>query len=247
MKSRIICTLLCILCLSGNLWSQNSYDKAAEAYRESDLDRAMLLLDQALVEESGRDEIYVLKGIVEQKKGQLQQAEQTMQRGRELLGPNYGRLTLNLANLYQVQGRQEEAVDLYSLILDGSLEAPARLNRANLYVQLLNFNQAINDYKSYLSLDPASPQRSNIEQLIAMLQKDLNDQAEQERLAAERARMEEEARLAAEREAAAEAARKQALLDEIMAALEETGDNTENISADSETIETDSEESDIMD
>lgn len=247
MKSRIIYTLLCILSLSANLWAQNSYEKAAEAYRESDLDRTMLLLDQALVEESGRDEIYVLKGIIEQKKGQLQQAEQSMQRGRELLGPNYGRLTLNLANLYQVQGRQEEAVDLYSLILEGTLEAPARLNRANLYVQLLNFNQAINDYKTYLNLEPTSPQRSNIEQLIALLQNDLNDQAEQERLAAERARMEEEARLAAEREAAAEAARKQALLDEIMAALEETGENTENISADSETIETDSEESDIMD
>jgi len=247
MNSRIVYTFLCIICLSGTLWAQNSYDMAVEAYRESDLDRALQMLDKAAVEQSGRDDIYVLRGIIQQKKGQLQQAEQTFQRGRELLGPQYNRLTLNLANLYVVQGRQEEAVDLFSLILEGDLAAPARLNRANLYVEQLNFRQAISDYQTYLRLDPTSPQRANIEQLIALLQKDLDDQAEQERLAAERARMEEEARLAAEREAAAEAARKQALLDEIMAALEETGDNTENISADSENIETDTEESDILD
>lgn len=247
MNSRIIYTFFCIIFLTGISWAQNSYNLAVEAYREKDLDRAMQMLDKAAMEQSGRDDIYMLRGIIEQKRGQLQQAEQTFQRGRELLGPQYNRLTLNLANLYVVQGRNEEAVDLYSLIMEGSVEASARLNRANLYVQLLNFSQAISDYQTYLQLDPTSPQRANIEQLIALLQNDLNDQAEQERLAAERARMEEEARLAAEREAAAEAARKQALLDEIMAALEETGDNTENISADSETIETDTEESDILD
>jgi len=227
--------------------AEDSYSLAVEAYRESDMDRALSLLESAVDEMPASDEPWLLKGIILQNKGRLKDAEEAMLYGRSLLGNMQPKLTLNLANLYVTMGEREKAVPLYGELLNGSLEAKARLNRANCYVTQKSYDKAVQDYKAYLQLDPYTDQKEEIEQMIALLQNEVDRQEELARQEAERARLEEEARLAAEREAAEEAARQQALLNDILSSLEDTGTDSEVFGAGSETIETETEESDILD
>lgn len=158
----------------------------------------------------------------------------------------------------------------------GALRAPALLNRANLSVNSESYQLAIDLYLEYLMEEPDTSQRPQIEEMISLLQAFL-DRAEQERLAEEerlrqeklaeeeRLRQEaEDARLAeeAERQRLAEAqrqkeleeqrrleeeARQKALLEDILSSLSESGDETENLTAESEEVKEVFEESDLDD
>jgi tetratricopeptide (TPR) repeat protein len=48
--------------------------------------------------------------------------------------------------------------------------APAYLNRANTRVRNGDLKEALQDYQRYLGLDPASPQRPQIERLVDLIQ-----------------------------------------------------------------------------
>ncbi|MDC7222937.1 MAG: tetratricopeptide repeat protein, partial [Spirochaetales bacterium] len=248
-----------------SLYGGSSYDEAVEAYRYSRLDEAVSLLLQAKIEEPARDEIHLLLGTVYQKQNQFAEAESTFKEGMALFGVKRDNLIFNLANLYYSQNRKDEALSLYSDLSLGASEyrSVATLNRANCYLSLGDFTQALEDYNSYLTLEPLSSQRSEIERMIALLSQKMADEEERKRLAAEQAAREEarrleEERLAAqqaaleeaqrqeaERLAAEEAARQQALLDEILASLEGVGGETQVMGAGSEDIVIDDEESDI--
>jgi hypothetical protein len=100
----------------------------------------------------------------------------------------------------------------------------AYLNRANSRLELEEFQDARQDYIDYLRLDPDSPQRANIEKIIALLGQAIEE--------AERARQEE-------------LARQQALLNEVLDTLNNASEDTRNLSAGSEEIQEEYEEIDI--
>lgn len=235
-----------IFFLSGILAAESAYEQAVEAYRNSDFTAAQQKLDLALQEEPDRDRSHLLYGVLLQSRGELGRAEEIMRQGVALSGPNRNELTYNLGNLYLALNRQEKAVEMFDQLMGTALEAKARLNRANSYLKLASYTEAVTDYKMYLDLDPQTEQKENIEKIIALLQGEINLQEQLAQEAAEKAAAEEAARKEAERLAAEEAARQKALLDEILASLDEAGNDSEVISAESESIETDTEESDIM-
>ncbi len=239
--------MLFLLILSPFLQAQNAYESAVEAYRLSQLEKAETLLKEAEAAEPSRDEIYLLLGVVYQKQNRFPDAEAALRSGMALFGGHRDNLAFNLANLYYSQNRKDEAVALYTELSGGqsSYRSGATLNRANCYLSLGNYPGALTDYNTYLALEPATPQRDQIEKMIALLGRRINDEAERARLAAEQAALAEARKQEAERLAAEEAARQQALLDEILASLEGVSDETQVIGAGSEDIVIDDADSDI--
>ena len=239
---------LILLCgFWASLLAGTSYDAAVEAYRESRLDAAENALKQAQAEEPSRDDVYLLLGAVYQKQNRYNEAEAALKQGMTLYGIHRENLAFNLANMYYTMNRKEDAVALYSEIAAGSSEyrSGATLNRANCYLSLGDYSGAVADYTAYLSLEPLTSQRSEIERMIALLTRKMSDEEEKEKLAAQQAALEEARRQEAERLAAEEAAKQQALLDEILASLEGVGEETQVLGAGTEDIVIEDEDSDI--
>jgi hypothetical protein len=133
-----------------------------------------------------------------------------------------------------MQGRSSLAEASYtSAISADSGYASAYLNRANARMNLKSYPGALSDYVVYLSLEPNTPQRANVERMIQALREYL-DAEEARRLAEEAKRREEEAR-------------QQALLDSVLNSLQNASEDTTNLAAESEDIETESVETDIED
>ncbi|MDC7219538.1 MAG: tetratricopeptide repeat protein [Spirochaetales bacterium] len=229
------------------LYGGSSFDDGVEAYRYSRFSEAESYLLAAKSEEPARDEIYVLLGTVYRNLNRNDEAEAVFKEGMALYGVNREILAYHLANLYYTLNRKEEALSYYTQIVQGSSEykAGATLNRANCYLSLGDYPPAVSDYNSYLVLEPLTPQRGEIERMLALLNQKIASEEERIRMAEQQAALEEAKRLESERMAAEEAARQQALLDEILASLEGVGEETQVIGAGTENIVIEEEESDI--
>lgn len=242
-------SLLLLFAVIGTavLWCGSSYDEGVEAYRLSQYDKAEALLKTALQEEPAEDKIHLLLAAVYQKQNRFDMAESTLVRGMELSGANRDNLAFNLANLYYSQAKKEDAVTLYTDLVQGfsSYRAGATLNRANCYLSLGDYPMALSDYGTYLTLEPTTPQRTEIERMMALLTARIVEEEERIRLAAQQEALDEQRKLEEEKRAADEAAAQQALLDEILASLEGVSDETQVISAGTENIVIDDEDSDI--
>ena len=132
-----------------------------------------------------------------------------------------------MGNVYFLQSRFTEAEEAYTAALSvRRAYPPAVLNRANTYIKLENYPQALEDYKFYLNLEPAASQRQVIQRMISLL--------ESEQREAEMVRMQEEAqKLAEEAERRTAEARYKKLQDEINANLQSV-DNASSLSAGSD-------------
>jgi tetratricopeptide (TPR) repeat protein len=142
--------------------------------------------------------------------------------------PQDEKIYLYLGVIYEQIGDAEKSIQilkrgLNALQINGSLEV-AYLNRANSRLELEEFQDARQDYIDYLRLDPDTPQRENIEKLIALLGRAIED--------AERKRLEE-------------LERQKALLNEVLDTLKNASEDTRNLSAGSEEIQEEYEEVDI--
>jgi len=82
---------------------------------------------------------------------------------------------------------------------------------------------AVSDYEQYLTLEPRSSQRANIEQLISLIRTEIATESMRREIAAE-----EERRLAVER---------QNLLDSVSASLQSAADHSQGISTGAESVE----------
>ncbi|MBL8966135.1 MAG: hypothetical protein JNG85_03940, partial [Spirochaetaceae bacterium] len=124
----------------------------------------------------------------------------------------------NMGNAFVLQGKNSFAAEMFgeAISIDAQY-APAYLNRANARLALRQYREASEDYGRYLVLDPATTQRTAIEELLRRLGASL---AEEDRLKAE----------AAAQALAAEAAR-QALLTQVSASLKAAAEETTNLSA----------------
>jgi len=244
-------------------WS-TSFDQGKESFLNNNPVEAAIFFEKAMIEDPRNENILMYLGISYVQSGFADKAISTFLDGADLNGSQKGRFYLNAGNVYFSNNDLEMALDLYNLIIEGNLseKSNALLNRANILMNQNKLSQAVSEYKNYLVADPASTQKEKITRLIALIETKIADEAlEAERLAAEaeRLRQEEEnrkasdaaeaerLRLAEEKRKAEEAARQQALMDEILNSLSTIGDDTQNISADSETIIHSDEDSDIDD
>ena len=132
-------------------------------------------------------------------------------------------IACNLGNVYFRMGNSSFAEQFYTqAIRSDPGYASAWLNRANLRIRTGALRDALPDYERYLSLEPASSKRPQIEQLVSLIR---------EEFAAEEIR-----RLVAEETVRAEAERRQRLISEVSALLQAQADEAEGISAGAEAL-----------
>lgn len=114
--------------------------------------------------------------------------------GLKTPGTNKKVLAYNQGNTYFAMKMYEKAAESYSLTLKVDKGyTQALLNRANAYLMCQKFEESVEDYSEYITLEPEDPQRDSIEELLKMLKAEIV-RLEEERIIAE----EEAARLAEE-------------------------------------------------
>jgi tetratricopeptide (TPR) repeat protein len=234
---RFFCRLFVLFSLligaAGNLlFASDVVDEATKAFMDNRPKEAIPLLEAALQERPNNDDLYLFLGIAHE---QLEEWEAAAETYRQGLGVTDDRATFlfNLGNSYARLGEGEKALEAYNeVISSGGSIAAVYLNRANLRVRQGEYSSAIADYRIYLSRKPDTPQKERIEKMIALLSDKIR--------ATETARREEEKRKAEEER------RRQELLDQVLSSLEDSSEETTNLSAGTGEVKTYEEDFDIV-
>lgn len=245
---RIAAGLFLFVGLVAPLGAGQIFDQAIEAFRYDKSEEAISLFESAIQNEPDQDLAHRYLGIAYEQARQWDRAEQAYQRGLQserVSAQEKARLAAQMASLYQRQGRYQEALGAYSSAVQyDSALAAAYLNRANVKVNLEQFESAVNDYRTYLSVKPDAWQRPQIEQMISLLTEEVKKQREAEEA---RQRAEEERQQRAEERRRREEEQRRALLDSVLNSLNSAGEETENLKAEAEEIQTYEEDLDIID
>jgi tetratricopeptide (TPR) repeat protein len=232
---------------SGSPQEASLLSRGEDAYLNDKPEDAVALLSQAVQEQPENARIYHYLGVAHQQLGNHERAVEVMREGvtKNAAPELRASLYLNIGNsLYQL-GDLGGAREAYAqaIGLRNSFARPY-LNRANTIVasykeveqgqeKLQAFEQAIADYRRYLSLNPNTGQRTRIERMISLLQQDVDDT--KERIAEQRRREQEE------RE------RRQRLVDSVLNSLDSAEQESQSMSAGQENIEEYEEDLDIAD
>ena len=209
-------------------------EQALELFMDNKPAEALPLFETALRQYPEDAELYMYLATCYEQLGNIEASIRTYEQGLPHAGSRAAVFYYNMGNDYHRLENYEQSVNMYDQALRENKQlAPAYLNRANVYVRQAEYTQAVADYRVYLSLKPDSPQRENIEKMITLL----NDKivlAERQRQEEERRRLEEERR-------------QQELLEQVLNSLEESGEETQNISAGTGEVKEYSQEFDIVD
>ena len=217
---------------------------------------AVYILEQVVEGSSPPSKAFYYLGVVYEQLERYEDAVDLYQRALEQPGINRARVLFNMGNNYLHMGDRDQAVEAYSRALESNSEyAPAYLNRANSRVALDSYEGALKDYSLYLTLEPNTAQRPEIERMMAALRSIIEEQriaaeeaARQRELEEERRRREEEERQRREEEERRLAEqRRQELLDSVLNSLEDASSETQATTAEREELETYEEELDIAD
>jgi tetratricopeptide (TPR) repeat protein len=176
------------------------FEKGEELFLENKPEEAMLLFETALSQEPENGKIYLYLGIIYEQLSRYQSAVDILQSGIEKTFLSRDLMYFNLGNNYLNLGKVSSAKEMYSKAIDNNNNFPdAYLNRANSNVSLKEYQDAISDYTLYLNLEPESIQKPQVEKMIILLNKVIQED-ELRRLEEERKRKEEEERRKIEEE-----------------------------------------------
>ncbi|MDR1585926.1 MAG: tetratricopeptide repeat protein [Treponema sp.] len=222
-----------LLLLFGAILSsaQANFRRGEELFMQNKPKEALVYLENSIAEDPAHVQAFLYLGIVYE---QLNRIDEAIAAYRKIL-PRARNLTpyvaANLGNAYFRKGNIEYAEQFYTQALEADpVYASAYLGRANSRVKAGSLKEAIVDYELYLSLEPRSSRRPEIERLIALIREDFAAEERRKLLAeeAEREEAERQQRLLAE---------KQRLLDEVSASLQSSADNSQGLSTGIESVE----------
>ena len=235
-------TLMLILSiLAISLVYSDAFSEGEKFFKENKPEQAIPFLEQALLIENVSPNVYNFLGLSYYQIGQFQQSLDTFLKGTTKDGTNKRILYYNAGNTAFAMGNYSLADQYFSIAFAADSNfSSALLNRANTKMKLDELQKASDDYTQYLIIEPNSPQRPEIERMIALIAGELKVREEQKlaRELEEQRLKEEQARIAAEMEkmrieqekqAALEAERRKKLLEDIAASLQ-SADST-NMSA----------------
>jgi tetratricopeptide (TPR) repeat protein len=217
-KAARLIAALAFSALTSLAAAAGSYEEGERLFREDKPAEAAPLLERAILEPGTDERAWLYLALSYQQLGRLDEAAAVLRKG---VGQSLRFKSLfyfDLGNLFVLQGKNSFAAELFgqALEIDSAL-APAFLNRANALLATKDYGGASRDYRRYLELEPESPQRAGIEELLKRLDAGI---AESERVAAE-----------AEAKRQAEEAARKDLLDRMSASLKAAADETTSISA----------------
>jgi Tfp pilus assembly protein PilF len=197
----------------GSLFSQGE-----SLFRENKPRDAAAILERAVLEPQVDERAWLYLAACYEELGRYDDAVNVLRKGSAQAVRYRHLFYYNLGNQFVLLGKNSFAEEMYGQALAANASyAPAYLNRANVRIILQNYPGASQDYTTYLTLEPSTPQRANIEALLARLQGDLA-------AAAAAAAAAEAARLAEE-------AAKQALLSQVQADLMASAEDATSLSS----------------
>lgn len=248
--------MLVFVLIAAGLGASELFDRGAEALLYNRPREAATILEQVIVAEPVNGRAYLYLALSYEQLRMYDRAISTLQRAETVPGVDRGTVRFNIGNNYVHLGDIARAHAAYTASIEANPAAvDPYLNRANVNVTSEAYDEAIDDYTRVLALAPDHSQRPQIEQMIALLTEHI-DQArlaaeeESRRIAEEQRRREEDEarRLAEEQRRREEAeARRKALLDNVLDSIRTSVDDTENLSAGNEDLDTMDEEFDIAD
>ncbi len=197
--------------------------RADELLQYNKPEEALPLYKTALEQNPQDPGIYRNLGYVYEMLGSPEKAVEIYQKGASVA-------TLDKDLFYNAMGRNFfkmerflDALEQYDKALqENPVNYGVYLNRANSRVELRQYEKAVTDYSTYLNLETEPRQEPEIRKMIAVLNQLL--EAEREKaLADEARRLEEEAR-------------QKALLDSVLSSLDDVTEDTQSLSAGTESI-----------
>ena len=218
-------SLSCIWLLAAAFcYGQSNFSRGEELLMQNRPEQAAIFLENAVGDDPAHAAAWLYLGIVYEQLDRLDEAIAAYRRILPTAGNLSANIANNLGNVYFHRGNTELAEQYYTQAIGfDSVYSRAYLGRANARIKAGNLRNAVTDYEQYLTLEPRSSQRSNIEQLITLLRAEFAAE-ERRRIIAE----EEERRLAEER---------QRILDAVSASLQSAADNSQGISSGAEGVE----------
>ena len=224
---RIALAFALIAVATGVFGSSEFFDKGEALYVQNKPQDARPLLESALNDDPSNEKTYLYLGIIYQQLGDPQKAIDILKRGLQIAASYKDLFYYNMGNDFFSRKEYAFAEDMYSSALSANKGlSDGYLNRANSRLQLAKYDGALADYTLFLQLSPRDPQRPNIEKVMALLGKAIDDK--------------EKARLA-------EIAKQQALMNDVLNSLNNAGDSTKNLSVESINGQTDPVTVDIKD
>ncbi len=214
--------------------AQDDFARGEELFVNNKPAEAVGYLESAIRKDPGKELAYLYLGTAYFQLGKTADAISTLKKGSAGAGGYSKLFSYYLGVFYESQKKNAFAEEMYTDALKADPSyAQAFLNRANVKFNQGKYRDSVPDYRSYLTLEPETPQRESIERLIALLEQGF---AEEDRLKAEEAR-----RLAEE------AARKAKLLEDVAASLKDAAEDTEGTSVGTEGAEGYDDESQLAD
>ncbi len=202
---------------------QSAFAEGENLFLRNKAAEATPRLEAAVREDPANVQAALYLGLAYQQLGRLDDAIQTFRKVLPRAGEKQPLIAYNLGNVYFQKNAAAFAEQYYTQAIAGDPSyASAYLNRANARIRTGSLKDASADYRTYLSLEPASPKRPDIERLLAAI--------------AEGFAAEERQRLVAEEETRAAEERRTALLNEVSASLQEAAEQTRGLSAGSEDV-----------
>jgi tetratricopeptide (TPR) repeat protein len=202
-------------------FTQQNFSRGEELFLQNKPQEALVFLEAATAEDPSNLQAVIYLGITYEQLGRFDDAIGVYLQFLPQGGSKTAQLALNLGNAYFAKGENDAAKGAYTRAIEAAPDlGRAYLNRANTRIRLGELREALTDYETFLTLNPGSPQRQAIEQLIAFIRAEF--------AAEERRRLLEEAR------AAEDAERRRRLLEEVSASLQSAAEETQGLSAGTE-------------
>jgi tetratricopeptide (TPR) repeat protein len=150
----------------------NNFDQGEALFLQNKLEESLAYLEAVITAPDAPLQAYLYLGVVYQ---QINRPDDAVVLYKKILphaGDSTALVAYNLGNIYYGKKDFLSAETCYTQAIqeDGSF-APAYLNRANTRLQNGNIDQAVADYTYYLVLDSDTPQRTQIEAVLAAIQK----------------------------------------------------------------------------
>lgn len=219
---------------SGEAAPVDLKEQALNLFMDNKPAEALPLFENALRQSPEEGELYMYLATCYEQMGNIEASIRTYEQGLKHAGSQEAVFYYNLGNNYNRLENYEQSLKMYNQAVRRNNQlARAYLNRANVLVRQAEYTQAIADYRVYLTLEPDSSQRENIEKMISLLNNKI--------VLAERQRQEEERRRREEEQ------RQQELLEQVLNSLEESGEETKNLSAGTGEVKEYSQDFDIVD
>lgn len=230
--------------LGGGFAAAENRSEAEELFLQNRPEEAAPRFEQAIAEYPGDTRLYHQLAAVYVQLDRFDDAEDVLRSGLER-GEDEHEFLFNLGTIARRKGDNERALARFTESIESHSEFPhAYRNRANLYVERGDYEDAIEDYETYLSLRSDSPNRTDVERMIAALKNRIEEiETERQReLEEERRRQEEQ-----ERREQEERERREALRQSVLRRLEESRQETDRSGGGEEDFESIEDDFDIFD